>query len=135
MKATKIIGIVLAVYVGIVVVFEVWIGYSQPTSENTLTITTFDADGNGFDRVLSTLDSEGQLYVAVNHWPRAWYRRLLEVPEVRVTRNGKTQDFVAIRVSGEEASRVQSEYPHNFVVRFLMGFAPRYFIRLDPAAE
>ena len=87
-----------------------------------MTITTFDAEGNSFDRVLSGLESGGQFYVAVNHWPRAWYRRLLENPEVRIMRNDQTRDYLAIRVSGEEAARVEREYPRGPVVGFLMGF-------------
>ena len=135
MKAVKIIGILLGVWVAIVVIFESLIGTMQPTSADTVTITTFDAEGNSFDRVLSGLESGGQFYVAVNHWPRAWYRRLLENPEVRIMRNDQTRDYLAIRVSGEEAARVEREYPRGPVVGFLMGFAPRYFIRLDPIAN
>ena len=132
MKAVKIIGILLGVWVAIVVIFESLLGYMQPTSPDSVTITTFDAEGNSFDRVLSGLESGGQFYVAVNHWPRAWYRRLLENPEVRIMRDDQTRDYLAIRVSGEEAARVEREYPRGPVVGFLMGFAPRYFIRLDP---
>ena len=133
MKAMKIIGILLGIWVAIVVIFETLIGTMQPTSSDTVTITTFDAEGNSFDRVLSGLESDGQFYVAVNHWPRAWYRRLLENPEVRITRDDETRGYVAVRVAGEEASRVKQQYPRGPVIGFLMGFAPRYIIRLDPA--
>lgn len=132
MKAVKIIGILFGIWVAIVVIFESLIGFMQPTSSDSVTITTVDADGNSFDRVLSGLDSGGQFYVAVNHWPRAWYRRLLENPEVRITRDDETRSYLAVRVSGEEAASVEAEYPRGMVVGFLMGFAPRYFIRLDP---
>ena len=135
MKAVKIIAILLGVWVAIVVIFETLIGTMQPTSADSVTITTFDADGNSFDRVLSALDSGGRFYVAVNHWPRAWYRRLLENPEVRITRNEETRDYLAVRVSGEEAERVERQYPRGPVIGFLMGYAPRYFIRLDPEVD
>ena len=135
MKAVKILGIVLGVWVLIVVAFESLLGYYQPTSADSVTITTFDADGDSFDRVLSGLESGGQFYVAVNHWPRAWYHRLLENPQVRITRGEETRDYVAVPVSGEEASRVEREYPRGVVIGFLMGFAPRYFIRLDSAPD
>ena len=134
MRALKIIGIVLGIYVAIVAVFESLIGYFQPVSADTVTITTFDAHGNSHNRVLSGLESGGQFYVAVNHWPRAWYHRLLDNPEVRITRNDETRDYVAVPVSAEEASRVEREHSIGVVGRFLMGFAPRYFVRLDPAA-
>ena len=136
MKYIKIIAIVvLGIWLAIVVVFESLIGYMQPTSSDSVTITTYDAEGNSFDRVLSGLESGGQFYVAVNHWPREWYNRLLEIPQVRITRGEETRDYVAIRVFGEEAARVKREYPRGVVVGFLMGFAPRYIVRLDPVAD
>jgi hypothetical protein len=84
MKALRIVAIVALIYVGIVVAFESLIGYFQPAGGSTLVITTFDGDGTAHDRVLSRLESDGQLYVAANHWPRAWYNRALENPEVQV---------------------------------------------------
>ena len=75
MKALKIATISIAVYVGIVVAFESAIGYFQPQAGEVLVITTFDADDTPHDRVLSRLESGGKLYVAANHWPRAWYER------------------------------------------------------------
>ena len=134
MKAIKILGILLLVYVGIVAIFESLLGYFQPEAgDATVVITTFDADGTSHDRVLSGLDSEGQFYVAVNHWPRAWYRRALENPAVRITRGDETSDYTAVLVTGAEHDRVQADHPIPIVARILMGFAPRHFFRLDPA--
>jgi len=132
MKALKIAGIVLAVYVGIVVLFESSIGFFQPQAEATIVITSFEADKTPHDRVVSRLASDGKLYVAANHWPRAWYGRVLENPDVRVTLDGKTGDYRAVGVEGAEHDRVQSDNPLPFVFRVLTGFPPRYFIRLDP---
>ena len=72
MKAVKIVAIAVVAYVGIVVVFESLIGYFQPADGSTLVITTFDDDGVPHDRVVSPLESGGQLYIATNHWTRAW---------------------------------------------------------------
>ena len=136
MKALKIIGILVLVYVAIVVVFESLLGYFQPEAgSSTLVITTFDADGTSHDRVLSALDSGEQLYVAVNHWPRAWYRRALANPAVRITRAGEMQDYVATAVTGDERERIETEHPIPMGVRILMGFAPRHFLRLDAAID
>lgn len=135
MKALKIAGIVFLVYVAIVVVFESLIGYFQPEGGDTVVITTFDAQGEGRERVLSGLDSGDAFYVAVNHWPRAWYRRALENPRVRVARDGETQDYLAVPVTDEEHDRVNAEHPIPIVVSILMGFAPRRFLRLDPVAN
>ena len=132
MKAIKIVAIVLGAYVVLVVVFESLLGYFQPEGPRALVITTVDADGVGHDRVLTGLESDGQSYVAVNHWPRAWYRRALENPNVRITRDGETADYLAIPVSGEEHVRVEEDNPVGIIFRLLTGFAPRYFVRLDP---
>ena len=133
MRAVKIVGIVLASYVLIVAAFESMIGYFQPEAGDTLVLTTVSGDGAAVDRVLQSLHSDGQLYVAVNHWPRAWYRRALANPGVRVTRDGATRDYRAVPVTGGEYARVAGEYPRPLAFLFLTGFPPRHFVRLDEA--
>ncbi|MCE2461043.1 MAG: hypothetical protein J4F38_09720 [Pseudomonadales bacterium] len=134
MKALKIIGIAFLVYVAIVVLFESLLGYFQPEPPGSLTITTTDEDGTSHDRVLTELASDGRVYVAVNHWPRAWYHRALTNPNVKVARgDGEALNHVAVPVSGEEHDQVAEDNPLGVVMRFLMGFPPRYFVRLDPA--
>jgi hypothetical protein len=132
MKLVKILAIVVLVYVGIVAAFESLIGYMQPADERTLVITTFDDDGSGHDRVVSRLESGGQLYVAANHWPRAWYRRALAKPEVEVVLDGQKSARFAVPVTGAEHDRVNAENALPAVFRVLTGFPPRYFLRLDP---
>ena len=44
------------------------------------------------------------------------------------------QDYRAVLVGGEEHGRVAAEHPIPIVIKFLMGFAPRHFMRLDPVA-
>ena len=132
MKALKIVAIVALVYVGIVAAFESLIGYLQPDSGATLVITTFDGSGASHDRVVSRLESDGKLYVAANHWPRAWYRRALANPEVRTTVDGAKADYRAVPVTGTEHDRVAADHPLGVVFRILTGFPPRYFLRLDP---
>ena len=131
-KGIKLVLILLAVYVGIVVLFEFSLGFFQPESGNTIVIETFDAEGNGYTRVVSLLASASNEYVAVNHWPRAWYGRLEETPRIGVTRDGGQTIFGARMVSGAEHDRVQADNPTPFAFRFLTGFSPRYFVRLDP---
>ena len=133
MRAVKIAGIVLVGYVLIVVAFESLIGYFQPEAGDTLVLTTVNEDGAAVDRVLQALHSDGQLYVAVNHWPRAWYRRALANLGVQVTRAGATRDYRAVPVTGEEYERLASEYPHPLAFLLLTGFPPRHFVRLDEA--
>jgi len=134
-KILKILGILVAVYVGIVVGFESLLGYFQPTYATTLTITTTDGNGASTDRVLAGIESDDKLYVAANHWPRAWYRAVHDNPDVKVTRDGVTGDYVAVDVTPAEHDKLDNEVqPLPFVVRFLTGFPPRYFVRLEPLA-
>ncbi len=131
-RTLKIIVIVLLVYAGIVTVFESLLGYFQPEAPGTVVITTTDGDGEKHDRVLSGLTSDGKFYVAVNHWPRAWYRRALANPEVQVTREGAAAEYTAVPVAGAERDQVAADNPTGFVFRLLTGFPPRHFLRLDP---
>lgn len=132
MKFVKIIAIVLVAYVGIVVAFESLIGYFQPAGQSTLVITTTDEDGSTNDRVLSRLESGGQIYVAANHWPRAWYNHALENPQVQVTLDDGQAQYLAVPATDEEHDRVDAEHSLGPAVRILTGFPPRYFIRLEP---
>ena len=98
----------------------------------TIVITTIDAEGNTHERVLSPIDEEGTLFVAANHWPRAWYRRALDNPEVSVTRDGETRNYRAVPVSAQERERLLDESGFPKVAYLFTGFARRQFIRLDP---
>ena len=132
MKAVKILVILFIIYAGLVAAFETWLGTSQPQGESSLLITTTDDDGNPHTRVVSPLEVEGQLYVAANHWPRAWYSQALERPDISATYKGETGDYTAVPVTGEEHDRVDAAKPLGTVFRILTGFPPRYFVRLDP---
>jgi uncharacterized pyridoxamine 5'-phosphate oxidase family protein len=132
MKVLRIVAIAVVVYVGIVAAFESLIGYFQPRAGSTIVITTFDGGRTPHDRVVSRLESGGQLYVATNHWPRAWYKRALENPEVQVTLDRQKRDYRAVPVTGEEHDRVERDNHLGVVFRILTGFPPRHFLRLDP---
>ena len=131
-KAAKIVTAVFLFYVGIVVVFESLLGYFQPQAGTAMVITTFDNENNGNDRVVERLESNGMIYVAANHWPRAWYRQATANPRMRVNYGGETREYSAIPVEGEEHDRIDSENSLGLVFRILTGFPPRYFVRLDP---
>ncbi len=128
----KIAAIVVVAYVGLVGLFESGMGYFQPTNASTLVITSFDADGTAHDRVVSRLESNGQIYVAANHWPRAWYKRVLANPDVQVVLESEKEDRRAVPVDGEEHDQVNSDNGLPFLFRVVTGFPPRYFVRLDP---
>ena len=131
MKILKILSISLVViYIGLVILFESWLGYSQPTNVNSLLITTFD-DQEAKDRVLSAVNNNEKLYVSANHWPRAWYRQALSNPNVEVTYKGEKNSYLAIPIEGKEHDRLMKEHAHPLTFRILTGFPPRYFLRLD----
>ena len=132
MKVIKRIVLLVLMYIGIIATFESLLGYFQPSGQSTLVITTADEDGTKHDRVLARLESNGQLFVAVNHWPRAWYGRALENPSVQVSVDGMTGTHLAVPVTDEEHDRVNREHSLGIVFRILTGFPPRYFLRLDP---
>jgi hypothetical protein len=131
MRAFRILAMVLAAYIGIVVAFESLIGFFQPADDSTLVITTFDVYGDPHDRVVSQLETADALYVAANHWPRAWYNRALEHPKVEVTVQGNKSPYLAVRVTDAEQERVDREHSLPLVFRILTGFPPRNLIRLD----
>tara|TARA_B110000014_G_scaffold264414_1_gene265775 strand:- start:11617 stop:12021 length:405 start_codon:yes stop_codon:yes gene_type:complete len=131
MKILRITLISLALcYIGLVVVFESWLGYSQPTNTNTLVITTLD-NNQSKDRVLSAVNNDGKLYVSANHWPRAWYRQAKSNPNVEVLYKGKKNLYLAIPVEGKEHAKLIKEHAHSLSFRLLTGFPPRYFLRLE----
>jgi len=131
MKILKIISIgLVVVYIGLVVLFESWLGYSQPSNQNSLVITTLD-DQVTKDRVLSAVNNDGKLYVSANHWPRAWYRQALSNPNVEVNYKGETNSYLAVPVEGKEHDKLKEEHAHPLTFRILTGFPPRYFLRLD----
>lgn len=115
--------------------FEWRLGRDQPQGATSLVIGTTRDDGSTHERVLSRLvDDDGSLYVAVNHWPRAWYRQAVANPQVRITMDGDTRDYLAIPVEGEQHDYLMERFPIRFSSRLQMGFAPRYFLRLEPVA-
>jgi hypothetical protein len=134
-KALKRVAVAIAIYVAIVVAFESLIGVFQPTPEGTLMIATTGEDGDRHERVLSGLEVDGKLYVAANHWPRAWYEQALRHPEVELTRDGERSLRRAVQVSPAEHDRLEREAGLPLVFRFLTGFPPRHFLRLDPRGQ
>jgi hypothetical protein len=122
----------LLAYLVLVAGFESMIGILQPTVGDVLVITTTDEGGDSNDRVLARLESGGRIYVAANHWPRAWYHQALENPNVQVTIDGVRGDYVAVPATEQEAERLQRDFDPGIGFRIMTGFPPRYFLRLDP---
>jgi len=132
MKILKLVLIIITVYVGIVVLFESLLGYFQPQGQTTLTIMTEAEDGKFNSRVLQQITSQGQIYVAANHWPRAWYHDALAKPDLKATIAGKTANYHATEINGSEHDKLMTEFAHPIWFRILTGFPTRKFVRLDP---
>ncbi len=140
MKPVKLLGITLGAYVGLVVAFECFVGFmgqrdasrGVEPGEGWVVITTTDADGTAKETVIAGVENAGQLYVSANHWPRAWYNRAIENPDVEIVLGGETTARRAVAVAGEERARIAQDYELPWVLRFLTGFPPRSFLRLDP---
>jgi len=138
MKFLKWAGVIAAVYVVFVLLFEfVYLGVYQPSFEEAgipmIDIITTDSRGQPRVRRLARFESNGRIYLSAHHWPRGWYHEALANPEVRAEIDGVRSDYRAVAVEGEEFERVAAEYPLGFVVNFLMGFPPeRDILRLDP---
>jgi F420H(2)-dependent quinone reductase len=133
MRALKIVGIVLVAYVLLVAGFESLLGWVQPGGNGTMVITTFEpGGGQAHERVVARLESDGKLYVAANHWPRAWYHRAIANPDVQVTIDGNKASYHAVPIDGEEYAHVNGEHALPVFFRILTGFPPRLLMRLDP---
>lgn len=132
MKHFKIAFFVALTYVGIVFLFESSLGYFQPQGEDTLLLSIQDTTGQVHKRVLSRFEINGEVYVAVNHWPRQWYKKLRVNPNVTVTYEGESKPVLAVPVTeNAELNQIKEAYQLGFLFRLLTGFPPRAFIRLD----
>ncbi|GJM13851.1 MAG: hypothetical protein DHS20C12_22540 [Pseudohongiella sp.] len=129
--AKGVVAVLLA-YVLLVVLFESSLGFFQPENASTLQISTTDAGGNINTRVLARIESGGQLFVAANHWPRAWYREALVNPAVHIMSDSEEGNYVAVPIEGAAHDAVNAENSLGLLFRILTGFPPRYFLRLDP---
>ncbi|NWG45626.1 MAG: nitroreductase family deazaflavin-dependent oxidoreductase [Alphaproteobacteria bacterium] len=133
-----LIGLLVA-YFGLVISVETWLAARQPSFEGAgipmLVLTTTDDAGQTYEQRLARIPLEGRIYVSAHHWPRGWYRRAVKHPEVRAEIDGVVDDYLAVRVTGEERQRVIDRFPLGLRTRFLMGFPPpRQILRLDPVS-
>ena len=132
MKPFKIVFFLALTYVGVVFLFESLLGYFQPQGEDTLLLSIQDTSGQEHKRVLSRFELNGELYVAVNHWPRQWHKKLLVNPNVTVIYRGESKRVLAVPVTEEaEIQQIEGAYSLGFLFRILTGFPPREFVRLD----
>ena len=152
MKVFKWLGIVVAVYIVLVVLFEsVLLGYNQPSFEDEggcsglgqgcgipmIVITTTDDKGQSSDRMLARFNStDGKIYVSAHHWTRGWHKEAIKNPNVKGEIDGEVKDYVAVSVEGDEFEMVARGFPLPLPAKIMMGFPPkRQILRLDPNVE
>ena len=131
MKVLKILASVLAVYAAIVVMAGGAVSYFQTDMPGLVVLTTTDALGEEYDRLLGRIEVDGVFYLAANAWPRRWYHRALANPKVELTVDGRRMAFTAVPVGADEHQRLL-QYPIPLWRKVLAGFPPRRFLRLDP---
>jgi len=119
-------------YIFLVFLFETLLGLGQPEYGSTMTLTSFDENGEAINRVVARLERDGEIYVAVNHWPRAWARRIEDNPNVQLSYLGETEDYSAVLLDGSQHDRANIDFSVPFSFKVLTGFPPRYFFRFDP---
>ena len=128
------VGVALG-YVLLVVGLQALVGLVQFDARTGLTITTTDDAGASSDRKLGRFDLDGAIYVSAHHWPRAWYNEALANPDVKAEIEGVRADYTAVLVTdATEHERLDTKFAHPFLFKFITGFPPRYFLRLDPKA-
>lgn len=140
MQLARRLGIALLAYLALVVAFEAFVvamgsrhaARGLAAGERYVALVTRGEDGSARTTVVAGVEIDGRLYVAANHWPRAWYERALARPDVELTQAGASSPRRAVPVEGEELARVAARYRLPLVLRALTGFPPRRFLRLDP---
>jgi hypothetical protein len=133
MSFTHIVLTTILVYVGFVALMEGLIGFVQPDMDGGVRLTTTDGNGSPSERMLAGARFDGKLYIASNHWLRGWYRQALAEPSVLAEVDGRRSAYTAVPIMGDERARVSEAYRMGFILRFICGFAPSRFLRLDPS--
>ncbi|MEM9176430.1 MAG: hypothetical protein AAGC67_14475 [Myxococcota bacterium] len=129
----KLFFALLLGYAAFVACMEVALVVLQPDMDIGVELTTRDAEGRPSTRKLAGFRFRGHLYVSSNHWLRGWYRSALARPDVAITIDGEPVPHRAVPIEGDERARVADAYRMGFLLRFICGFAPSRFLRLDPA--
>ena len=132
MRFLEVFAMAACGYVAFVALMETLIARLQPSMEGGVRLTTTNAAGESSERMLAGARLDGKLYIASNHWLRGWYRQALAKPEVLAEVGGVPGAYTAVPIVGEERARVSDSYTMGFVLRFICGFAPSRFLRLDP---
>jgi len=125
----------LSGYIALVLIIEGFIWRLQPPMDRAITLFIKHEQAHPIKRVVYGHLHDGALYVSSNHWFRSWYWAAVQNPDIKVLIDGSSQPHTAIRVEGQEHTRVLNSYSMGFFLRLLCGFAPSKFLRLEPVSE
>lgn len=123
---------ILIGYCVLLLILELVAWKVQPDMENSVTLF-IEQGGDTIARKLYGFEYKNNLYVSSNHWFRRWYIALLKNPVIEVEREGMKNSYTAVPIKGDELSEISREYKLGFLLRFLCGYAPRRFLRLEPS--
>ncbi len=122
-------------YLVLVVGLQIFVGVVQFEARHGLTITTIDDAGDPRERELGRYELDGRVYVSAHDWPRTWYREARARPRVTATIERMRGELRAVPVVDvDRIEGLETAFPLPLWFRFVTGFAPRAFLRLDPVS-
>ena len=127
----EIVVFALIVYVVLLLLLEATISKAQPDMANGVTLFVNHGD-EVVSRKLYGFAYDNRLYISSNHWFRQWYYAVLKHPKINVEHDGEIKRYNVVPIEGDERTQIARMYKMGFVLRFMCGFAPRRFLRLDP---
>ncbi len=123
----------LGAYLLLVISFETFIGFVQFEAQRPLEIITVGGDGHERPRMLGRFEDADRVYASAHHWPRRWYRDAVAQGEVDAVIDGVRSRYRVVAIEDpEEHARLDGVFPLPVPFRFVTGFPPRAFLRLDP---
>jgi hypothetical protein len=131
----KIAARVAGVLLGLLVLLGIAQQIAAESGE-VVVLTTTDAEGRSHETRLWVVDHEGSAWLRAGADVQAWYRRLLERPEVEVERGGSRRPFTAVPQPDQQGTvdrlmRAKYGWADRFI-SLLFGRDDSVPIRLDP---
>ena len=86
--------------------------------------------------MLGRFEDGNRIFASAHHWPKSWYHEAIDQREVEAIINGVRGRYFAVAIGdASEHARLSRVFPLPFAFRFLTGFPPRAFLRLDPVSS
>jgi hypothetical protein len=142
-RAVRALAFAVGGFVVLALGVEVVLGVFQPAFESGEegVLRTFDEDGNSYETRLVLIDDDGTLWIQSAHHFRAWYDRVLRVPEVELVRGNQVRAYHAVPLDTPETeARIEALLgqrvgPWLHFIRALQLGADVKPVRLDPVTQ